>query len=825
MSQLRIAAFLAGALAVVPRPAAAQPADPALCSALTSSFEKDGFLAWHRALDPCWRTGLTSWPAIFKCGYDNLPASMKYDCVRGFLWQAPITQTTIADIIEFNSDQNCPGVINQYKSTGYAVWTNAIRACQPASGSCLHDDIFECAWNQLPGADQKPCLRAHLSSKDVPQTEAVIGEVRGRCAIRDSVAANQSTHDFTMVGSEMCELPTDDAVSDDYYAAQAHESVFDHDGSNLPIDRRRGRNLGDNEGRLRADLRTVARVADPRSCSLPLAAHAFAEAAITSDPGLKEKLLVSARAYADLSVTGRRAFDAFRQDPPGVPYCVSIGNLTMLAAGCDVPLTPMDPSKVVGGCSQALDRAYDVANFLRTGQAVTTAGPWYDAFGTRTPAADKDHQRKLRARRALGWIAVSGEDDLPHRPVNVPSSDSPQFDIDVMVDAPLQLLGLEVNYPPMQVPVHARYVIAQSRSAGLDATAPAHWTLKPDYTPALEANSEVLLFIHGMDSRAEEAEDITRHLFARMGYIESGKNLVVVTVDLPSSGYTDVIDYNAISPIVAIGYPNDANTDFWATGKTPVLDFLEEFVVAFAARLDEPDKLNRALLPNVKAVMGGSLGGNLSFRLGRRPNTPWLPNVIAWSPASVWLSMGEGNDPLKHSGPREAWWRASDRDTKDPNDLTLDRLGRRKDFFVAAWDFPASPVTFYSQPMTWYSPYYQCRRAAINHARLDRHETYTAAFRTWHWRLGAEQLLYSHHTIDAAAGMPRYMLNDKRMLLACGADDQVPYNHICPSTIDTANAMTFTPGEAMYLKQTGHALDNERPRYWALQIETFLGLR
>lgn len=834
MSHTRFAAAVVSALALVPAAAAAQsvprphaeppPApDPQLCPIIANGYAKNGFADWLDALDGCWKKGDTNWVDIFWCGFDQLPETHRYTCVKEALWQAGITHTTIADIIEFNSDAACPAVIDSYKSKGYGIWANTIRQCSAATSStCLHDDIFECAWNRLPRVDQKPCLREHLAG--APLTAAVIGEVRGLCAIRDSVAANQEWRDFSGVGSELCELPQGDVVSTDNFAPKAPETVFDHDGSGRKIDRATGRNLGDNEGRLRPDLRQVAQLANPQDCSLPLSAYNFALAEATSDPLIKAELIITARAYADLSVTGRRAFDAFKKDLPGTTYCMNIASRTP-APGCFAfPTANLQPSKLIAGCNNALDRAYDVANYLRTGQAVVVSGPQYDAYGLRLPAVDRDRRRKDAARAALGWIAVSGEDDLPHRPVNVPSSDSPQFDLDVSVEAPFQLLGMEVPYPGMPVRVHARYVIAQSRGSSMTAATPGHWELVPDREPRIPWNSEVLLFIHGMDSRAEEAEDITRHLFARMAAIESARNLVIVTVDLPTSGYTEALDWKVISPLTAMGWP-DGNTDFTFTGKTPMLDFLETFIVRFAETLDAQPRVEGSLLANVKAVMGGSLGGNLSFRLGRRPATPWLQNVVVWSPASVWLSMGEGAELTKHSGPRIAWFRANDRDPGDPDDLSAPRIGRRHDFFYKVWDDNESVfVSFLTQPQTWFSPNYQCWRAAINNARLDRHETYTARFLSWRWRLAAEQLLYSHSTMDTATGRARYMSNDKPMLLACGVRDDVNFNEICDATRTTADRMTFTPGRALYLKQTGHALDNERPRFWALQVQTFLGL-
>ena len=60
------------------------------------------------------------------------------------------------------------------------------------------------------------------------------------------------------------------------------------------------------------------------------------------------------------------------------------------------------PQLVLRAESEVLDRAYQVAWFLRA----------------QIPHWDN-----------LGWITVSGEDDLPHRPVNVPRTQFPQCDL------------------------------------------------------------------------------------------------------------------------------------------------------------------------------------------------------------------------------------------------------------------------------------------------------------------------------------------------------------------------------------------------------------
>ena len=59
-------------------------------------------------------------------------------------------------------------------------------------------------------------------------------------------------------------------------------------------------------------------------------------------------------------------------------------------------------------------------------------------------------------------------------------------------------------------------------------------------------------------------------------------------------------------------------------------------------------------------------------------------------------------------------------------------------------------------------------------------ETYDALFQSWHWRLGGEQLLYSHQSSDPDLRVPRrYLANYKPMLLMCGTEDEVPFNNIC----------------------------------------------
>ncbi|WP_410968579.1 hypothetical protein, partial [Salmonella sp. SAL4443] len=84
-----------------------------------------------------------------------------------------------------------------------------------------------------------------------------------------------------------------------------------------------------------------------------------------------------------------------------------------------------------------------------------------------------------------------------------------------------------------------------------------------------------------------------------------------------------------LAPIEDSTYPK-LPTDNGPIG-TPMLDFIEDFVVAFVDRFEDVATLQG--LPRIKdkiaAVFGGSLGGNLGLRLGRRSPMPaWLNRAI-----------------------------------------------------------------------------------------------------------------------------------------------------------------------------------------------------
>jgi hypothetical protein len=217
-------------------------------------------------------------------------------------------------------------------------------------------------------------------------------------------------------------------------------------------------NIGANEGRLRSDLRAAAVAGNPIA-DLCKSAAAF-----------EKGNSVEGNAFADLSVTGQRAFAAFKARPPQ--------EADILACLPTPPVHSVLDAARRKAVGQALDRAYTVLRLLR-------AGGW--------PKAN------LKSRDSLGYVAVSGEDDQPHRPVNVGSAEFPQYDLTVNVLRP----------GGATLAVHTRYMIAHTvaprrpqrpgelkdklESAAVSTTIDR--TVPQDEPPLLASDAEVILYM------------------------------------------------------------------------------------------------------------------------------------------------------------------------------------------------------------------------------------------------------------------------------------------------------------------------------------------
>jgi pimeloyl-ACP methyl ester carboxylesterase len=526
--------------------------------------------------------------------------------------------------------------------------------------------------------------------------------------------------------------------------------------------------------RLIPELRQAAQTLDVAQTMMdPIPRLARAAEAFYFADNLAETVLdkraASARAtaFADLAVTGRMVYDVFKLglDLPTLKALVT----DLLNARTPVP--PFTDAQVDAAMNSALDRAYNVA------------------WALRAPPAQ---QAALRAK--LGWIAVSGEDDKPHRPVNVPPPPYEQHEIVVSSQ------GQQIT---------TRFFIA-SAVPPANRVAPQQPRQVPDDPPppTVPNDHDVILFLHGHSSGAEEALAIIPELL-KTG-LDRNVNYSVLTLDLPNNGYSLSFDHLAFSPTTQTTYPKDPADQTHIT--TPILDFIENFIVDFV------DSLPTSISNRIVAVIGGSLGGNLCLRLGRRDlstNTWMIPSIVAWSPASVWPPKVA--HIIDYLAPNSCFDRCRE----------VEQTRTRDDFFYQSYEESNALGLIHPQPDYWYRENYALKQFHISQSKFARYEIYDSNFRQWHWRVAGEQLIYSHldNEIFRDQTTPvRITKNVVPTLLAAGAYDNYIGTHIYGNTITLSELMT-TPGRRLLMNTSGHSIHFERPRYFANEIVKFLQRR
>lgn len=477
-----------------------------------------------------------------------------------------------------------------------------------------------------------------------------------------------------------------------------------------------------------------------------------------------------AQAFADLAVTGSLAMESFKR----VHATPEQRDRTIIFRIKNDPEFKDRPeSEIKLALSAVLDRAYAVANAI--------------AFGENP------------ARKNLGWIAVSGEDDMPSRPVNIPSSKYIQRNIDVNIN------GQKVV---------TRYIVAQTLY-GPSQNPPANPGRTLPQLKELNINSDakILLYVHDLGSRLEEA---THMIAALEEYSKAhNENWVVIAMDLPTSGHATKLNHFDISPIEAIGHATKLGFDAGGTQNTPVLNFIEKFIVSFVDALDGKIPVK----DNIQALVGGGLGGSLALRLGRRSDLPWLQNIVAWSPDSVWYGFADGSNPFKNFAVATYWKHAGGDTTKIDEGTTS-----RDEYFSHIFQDSLSmgPVTIIRpQPERWWSNTWPCFSKARAELKMQQAEIYNSNFRLWNWRLEAEELIYSH-SYAPDIDEPRYFSNSVRTLLACGLVDNFMFTRVCGRVQAMSRYMEKTPGRAIFLWNTGHAIHNERPKFLVEKIMEFL---
>lgn len=176
--------------------------------------------------------------------------------------------------------------------------------------------------------------------------------------------------------------------------------------------------------------------------------------------------------------------------------------------------------------------------------------------------------------------------------------------------------------------------------------------------------SKVVLYLHGLGSRAEECVALGKELGKRGDY-------VVVAPDLPGQGYTEPVAVGGAGGLdVADPIEDPAHPDERYIFLSYLDRFVDQLVEAREGRF-------AGLRERLVCVAGGSLGGNLALRATLRKTTFPLRSIASWSAGSVWdpftkdpfqrlayfsrtfepqLPFEVGGKKLKARGP-EMWWR------------------------------------------------------------------------------------------------------------------------------------------------------------------------
>lgn len=190
--------------------------------------------------------------------------------------------------------------------------------------------------------------------------------------------------------------------------------------------------------------------------------------------------------------------------------------------------------------------------------------------------------------------------------------------------------------------------------------------------------AHTLLLVHGHASRIEEYDDLVPHL---------ARTHRVLVPDLPGCGYSD-------------------------KPKGPYsLRLYEDALLGFLDAL----RIGRAY------VAGGSLGGNLTLRLGHR-EPDRFPRLAAWAPAGAW---------------RPVRWLA---------DLgaALGRAAGRALFWPFVW----------VQSRFWYERRWPRRNEALRDAFRHYREVMSASYARMYFEIGFEQFRHTHFAYAGRIGQP-----------------------------------------------------------------------
>lgn len=385
----------------------------------------------------------------------------------------------------------------------------------------------------------------------------------------------------------------------------------------------------------------------------------------------------------------------------------------------------------------------------------------------------KDAKGKTR------WIAVNAEVDPPWRPVNVGTSSFRT------VDVPVTLPGKYRN-----ATMTGRAVIAG------DVDACDGW----------------ILFLHGGGSRAEECEHVAQALLDH-----PHGNLALVSPDLPGCGYGELLSPSALGLDPTAPLKKNLEND----GPFPFLDLCDAWVEAFvdAIRAQEKGLKDKP----IAAVVGGSLGANLSLRLAKR-GKPVANAYIAWSPASIWAPVDDDLG-VKNMGGAEAFKMCLAEKVAKAGTVDENTDMRRRHFWMI-FERATKIIETIVPPtvdMWWYDGW-PTAKAMKQAAWADRAELYSEHHRQYVWRYSYEQLFYSWQYPNQRPRRETIPKTRPVMLLGA-AHDNFNFANIYDRVLDAATGKAPFPAarRVALVGSSGHSLHDERPRLLVEQALGFLG--
>lgn len=482
------------------------------------------------------------------------------------------------------------------------------------------------------------------------------------------------------------------------------------------------------------------------------------------------------------------------------------------------------------------------------------------------------------ARSELGWIACDASRDQPRRPVNVPQSSWPVADTTARIEV-----------ASGTVDCRTRYTVCGGTDAdeSVDVERDLPRNRRP---PRIDPDADVLIFLHGHSSRLEEGTGFYESLRNQAQRAFYPRPVVMIAMDFPSNGYSQYFDHDTVMPLSTTtryvpDHPEERRFGILEFYERFVCAFVE--ALDRDMRADGQAGITHRIVAVIGGSMGGNLALRLSERLVTTPW--WMQNTVSWSPASAYESYGnkdyafpspgEELDPIGKEVLERAYQRCQEGESDNAHAtfLALQLVGEQLiNDGTPGFEVTTRLLAFLFQPLisglaplipfvgglagplisgatgstvlgsvvletgvaniivnrqsdTWLRE--ECRAGydsniATLAATIELQERYSARRRRMHWRVGYEQLLFSHQDVVAAShGDPCFRRVMTPLLLIGGGSDTVDRTtgfDIVGGVRFMASRMTQNDGRAIVIDNTGHSIHAERPEWLASQIFSFL---